>query len=276
MCVQTDVDTWITQVVIELQGKLTVFETYETTFWSYRETFYSLVEATRQWRPWPAWQQGNESETNVTKVQCNLDQDALEAQSCKRAHAVLELNKWFEAEWKTLVGNYERLKTQILAKAENRKHEWYGTKVVECLLNRIHEHTESNEPCDEDFANNKTTDEIDACHHEDQDTFHLNIVPEPVPAKPDPYCLDPHPCTAKWMIADQTDFAFGYHHTDANSDGVDDLCRALKGCTACTQFAPEDVPDQSTCDPLPPVPLGQLLQEDCSGADCKPVVAVEP
>lgn len=275
MCVQTDVDTWITQVVIELQGKLTVFETYETTFWSYRETFYSLVEATRQWRPWPAWQQGNESETNVTKVQCNNDQDALEAQSCKRAHAVLELNKWFESEWKTKVDSYNELVKQILAKAENRKHEWYGTKVVECLLTRIHEHQKSNEPCDEDFANNKTNDEIDECHSHEHLTIHLDIVPAPVPTKPAPYCLDPHPCTAKWMITLDIDFAFGYHHTDANKDGVDDLCRTLKGCNKCTQFEPEDVPDQSTCEELPIVPIGQLLQEDCSGADCKPVAVVE-
>jgi len=276
MCVQTDVDTWITQVVIELTGKKQVFESYESTFWSYRETFYSLVEATRQWRPWPAWQHGNESETNVTKVQCNLDQDALETQSCKRAKAVLDLNAWFETEWTRLVLNYNTAVTQILAKAENRKHEWYGTKVVECLLIRIHEHHESNEPCDEDFANNQTTDEIDACHNDQQDTFHLDIVPEPVPTKPAPYCLDPHPCTANWMIEEnEIDFAFGYRHTDQDDDGVDDLCRTLKGCTACTQFTAEDVPNHSTCEELPQVPLGQLLQEDCSGADCKPVAVVE-
>ena len=276
MCVQTDVNTWITEVVIELQGKKIEFEWYETIFWSYRETFYSLVEATRQWRPWPAWQHGNESETNVTKVQCNLDQDALETQSCKRAKAVLDLNAWFETEWTRLVLNYNTAVTQILAKAENRKHEWYGTKVVECLLIRIHEHHESNEPCDEDFANNQTTDEIDACHNDQQDTFHLDIVPEPVPTKPAPYCLDPHPCTANWMIEEnEIDFAFGYRHTDQDDDGVDDLCRTLKGCTACTQFTAEDVPNHSTCEELPQVPLGQLLQEDCSGADCKPVAVVE-
>jgi len=276
MCVQTNVNTWITEVVIELQGKKTEFEWYETTFWSYRETFYSLVEATRQWRPWPAWQQGNESETNVTKVQCNLDQDELEAQSCKRAKEVLDLNAKFSLDWLTIAkqcehpeekecedkecGTYLELCCNIQKKAENRKHEWYGTKVVECLLKRIHQHQESNEPCDEDFADNETNAEIDECHEDNHTTFHLNINCSNIPDQPAPYCLDPHPCVTGWMVAtDEKDFAFGYTHTDANSDGVDDLCRDLKGCTECNQFNTADVPNHSTCEDLP---------EDCSLVIC--------
>jgi len=154
---------------------------------------------------------------------------------------------------------------------------------VECLLKRIHQHQESNEPCDEDFADNETNAEIDECHEDNHTTVHLDINCSDPPAPPAPYCLDAHPCTENWMIADQTtDFAFGYGHTDhghsdQDSDGVDDLCRTLKDCTECTQFTATEVAEglhHGTCEELPPVPLGALLQEDCSGADCKPVAVV--
>jgi len=252
MCVQVDVDKWITQTVIELSGKYTVFTDFEAKFWSYRETFFSLVEATRQWKPWPAWQVGNESETNVTRDQCEYDQEELETASCDRASQVLTVNAWFKKEWDRLVTIYEKSVKLILEKAENRKKEWYGVKIVECLLHRIHDHTTSNEPCDEDFADEKTDSEIESCHKESHDTFHLDITPEPVPPMPEPFCLDPHPCTEDWMIGD---YAFGYRHTDFDSDGVDDLCRVLKSCSPCVFTL--DVPEKGTCQGLPP-PIGQL------------------
>jgi hypothetical protein len=232
MCVQKDVNLWIVETVLELTGKLTVFERFETGFFQYREVFYSLVEATRQWRPWPAWQIGNETETNVTQLTCEGIQQELELASCARAAEVMKVNWHFMHTYQEAKGSYEKWIEIILEKAKNRKNEWIGVKTVECLLHRIHDHETSNEPCADDFQTPVTDSEIESCHVTAYVTTHLDIDPKPTPAMPPLYCIDSHPCTSNWMTGT---YSFGYH------DGADDLCRDLVPCDACvfTQNAGE-------------------------------------
>lgn len=172
---------------------------------------------------------------------CISSQTALEKASCDRANHVNTFNEEIKNKWYEASSIYTPLVNTTLEMATERQLEWQGVHTVKCLLDRIHDNSVADTPCNETSDPDTITGQIDSCHTA-EDISHLVISPEPIPATPVPFVLNPYPCSSGYA-----DF-IGYN--DLQSCTPAEPCNgAVAGCASTLPM--EDEPTGTTGTPAP-------------------------
>lgn len=175
---------------------------------------------------------------------CISNQTALEKASCKRANDVNMYNEKIKNAWTSASQAYTTLVNKTVEMATERQLEWQGVSTVKCLLDRIHDNTASETPCNENTDPEKIQGQIDSCHKA-EDVNHLVIAPEPIPDTPVPFVLEPYPCTSGYAKY------IGY--TDLQSCTPAEPCNGpVAGCSAT--LPPSDNQPQPVAQPAMDIP----------------------
>jgi len=182
---------------------------------------------------------------------CISNQTALEKASCKRANDVNTFNQKIKNAWTSASEAYTTLVNKTVEMATERQLEWQGVHTVKCLLDRIHDNTASETPCNENTDPEKIQGQIDSCHKA-EDIEHLVITPEPIPPTPEPFVLEPYPCTSGYAQF------IGYN--DLQSCTPAEPCNGAAGGCSATLPLPDNQPAETTppvaqaYDASPPMP----------------------
>lgn len=155
---------------------------------------------------------------DTKSAQCNTAQTALEGTACDAEWKYHETMTNFHTTWASLHSSYQGITDLVYQQTEDRKLEHRTLKVVQCLLDRVHE--QNGRPCDETTGG--VSDVVGTCEQEGMDLDvckvcaalkdedgkcpedEKNICPEylyppPAPDFPDP---KPYPCESEWMNAE--------------------------------------------------------------------------